>query len=47
VIVADLRSGERGLHRAGVAAGDVEEAEGLLEHLVQGPSQDAADLAVG
>jgi len=47
VVVANVGSVERGRHHAGVAAGDVEEAEGLGESLVEGPPQDRADLALG
>src|SRR5262249_34866543 len=47
VIVADLGSAQRGLHHAGVAAGDVEEGKRRRKHLVQGVAPDAADLAMG
>jgi len=47
VIVADLGSGQRSLHQTGVAAGDVEEAEGRFETIVQGCSKDTPDFAVG
>ncbi|MGZ9110324.1 MAG: hypothetical protein ACXW3X_04360 [Rhodoplanes sp.] len=47
VIVADFGSRQRGLHHAGVAAGDVEEAEGRREDVVQSFSENAADLALG
>src|SRR4029077_6816808 len=36
-----------GLHRTGVAAGNVEEAERRRENVVQGFSEDTACLAVG
>jgi hypothetical protein len=36
VIVADLGSAQCGLHRTAVAAGNVEEAEGRRENVVQG-----------
>ena len=45
--MANLGAAQRGLHHAGIAAGDVEEAEGRWKHLVQGRVQDTADLAVG
>ena len=47
VIVADLGSAQRGLHRTAVAAGNVEEAEGRRENVIQGFSEDTAHLAVG
>ena len=47
VIVADLGSAQRGLHRTGVAAGNVEEAEGRRENTVQGFSEETAHRAVG
>jgi hypothetical protein len=47
VIVADLGSGQCGLHRTGIAAGNVEEAEGRRENTVQGFPEDTAHLAVG
>jgi hypothetical protein len=47
VIVADLGSAQRGLHDTGVAAGNVEEAEGRRENTVQGFPEDSAHRAVG
>ena len=35
VMVADLGFAQRGLHHTGVAAGDIAEAEGRLENVVQ------------
>ena len=46
MIVADLGSRQRGLHQTGVAAGDVEKAEGRFEDVVQGCSKDSPDFAV-
>jgi hypothetical protein len=46
VIVTDLGSRQHGLHQIGVAAGDLEEAEGRFENVVQGFSKDRPDLAV-
>jgi hypothetical protein len=46
VIVTDLGSRQHDLHQTGVAAGDVEEAEGRFENVVQGFSKDRPDLAV-
>jgi hypothetical protein len=46
VIVPDLRSVQRGLHHAGVAAGNVEKREGLGELLVEGGPQEGRQLAV-
>jgi hypothetical protein len=45
--VADSGSGQCSLHQTGVAAGDVEEAEGRFETVVQGRSKDTPDFAVG
>jgi hypothetical protein len=42
-----LGSAQCGLHRTGVAAGNVEEAEGRRENVGQGLSEDIAYLAVG
>jgi hypothetical protein len=47
VIVTNLGSAQRSLHRTGVAAGNVEEAEGRRENVVQGFSKDIAYLTVG
>jgi hypothetical protein len=47
VIVADLGSAQRGLHRTGVAAGNIEEAEGRRENTIQGFPEETAHRAVG
>ena len=47
VIVANLGSAECGRHRTGIAASNVEEAEGRRENVVKGFSEDTAHLAVG
>ena len=47
VIVAHLRSAQRGLHHTGVAAGNVEKTERRRENIVQGFSKDTAYFAVG
>jgi hypothetical protein len=44
--MADFGSGQCCLHQTGIAAGDVEKAEGRFEAVVQGRSKDMPDFAV-